>query len=60
VNAYHEPIDCTLPAHRRGAAWETVLDTRTGGGRRRQSPLKGGERYDLDARCLAMLKLARS
>jgi glycogen operon protein len=59
VNAYHEPIDFVLPAHRRGAPWEVVLDTRTANGRRRHRRLRGGEAYELDARCLAMLRLAR-
>jgi len=59
VNAYHEPIDFVLPAHRRGAPWEVVLDTRIANGRRRHRPLRGGESYDLGARCIAMLRLAR-
>jgi len=59
VNAYREPIDFVLPAHRRGASWDVVLDTRTANGRRRHRALKGGERYDLAARALAMLRLAR-
>ena len=59
VNAYHEPIDFVLPAHRRGAPWEVVLDTRAANGRHRHRPLRGGEAYDLGARCLAMLRLAR-
>ena len=59
VNAYHEPIDFVLPAHRRGARWDVVLDTRTPSGRPRHRPLRGGECYDLAARCLAMLRLAR-
>jgi glycogen operon protein len=59
LNAYHEPIDFVLPAHRRGASWDVVLDTRTANGRRRHRALKGGEHYDLAARSLAMLRLGR-
>jgi isoamylase len=59
LNAYHEPIDFVLPAHRRGSRWEVVLDTRIASGRRRHRPLRGGDRYELAARCLAMLRLAR-
>ncbi len=58
VNAYHEPIDFVMPAHRRGAKWEVLVDTRTANGRRRYRPLRGGERYDLAARCVAILRLA--
>jgi glycogen operon protein len=59
INAFHEPIDFVLPANRRGARWEVVLDTRSADGRRRHRPLRGGESYALGARCLAMLRLAR-
>jgi len=59
VNAYHESIGFVLPAHRRGARWDVVLDTRSADGRRRHRPLRGGEPYDLGPRCLAMLRLAR-
>ena len=59
LNASHEPIDFVLPAHRRGARWEVLLDTRFATGRRRHRPLRGGERYDLGERTLAMLRLAR-
>jgi glycogen operon protein len=60
VNAYHEPIDFVLPVRPRGARWEVLLDTRSASGRRRHRPLRGGTPYDLAARCLAMLRLARS
>ena len=59
LNAYHEPLDFALPAHRRGVRWETVLDTRVPEGRRRQRPLKGGETYTLEGRSLALLRLRR-
>ena len=48
-----------LPAHRKGARWEVLLDTRIPGGKPRHRPLRGGERYDLGERTLVMLKLAR-
>ena len=57
VNSYHEPIEFVLPETRRGGRWDVVLDTRAADGRRRHRPLRGGEAYDLDARCLAMLRL---
>jgi len=57
LNAYHEPVAFILPAHRRGVKWEVLMDTRTPDGRRRYRPLKGGEAYDLEGRCLALLRL---
>jgi isoamylase len=57
VNAHHEPMEFVLPAHRRGARWDVLLDTRSSTGRRRHRPLRGGDRYDLGARCLTMLRL---
>jgi glycogen operon protein len=59
LNAHHEPLPFTLPAHRPGVKWELVLDTRTADGRRLYRSMKGGEVYDLEARCLALLQLGR-
>jgi glycogen operon protein len=59
LNAHHDPVPFVLPAHRRGVLWETVLDTRESTGRRRLRPLRGGEEYDLESRCLAVLRLRR-
>ena len=59
LNSHHERVDFVLPATHRGTRWEVVLDTRAGDGRRRHRPLRGGQSYDLEARCLAMLRLAR-
>ncbi len=59
LNAYHEPVGFTLPAHRRGVRWETVLDTRTPEGRRHQRSLKGGEVYELEGRSVALLRLGQ-
>jgi glycogen operon protein len=57
LNAHHEPLPFTLPAHRPGVKWELVLDTRTAEGRRLHRPMKGGELYELEARCVALLQL---
>ncbi len=59
LNAYHEPLSFTLPAHRTGVKWELVLDTRTPEGRRLHRPMKGGEAYQLEGRSLAVLHLRR-
>ena len=59
LNAHHEPMPFTLPAHRRGVKWELLLDTRAPSGHRRHRPLKGGDVYSLESRCLAVLQLRR-
>ena len=55
LNAYHEPIPFTLPAHRRKVRWQVVLDTHDGKTAHRS--MRGGEAYDLKARSLALLRL---
>ncbi len=57
LNAYHEPLPFVLPAHRPGVRWEVILDTRTPDGHRRHRAMRGGEPYDLEGRCLALLRL---
>jgi glycogen operon protein len=57
LNAHHASVPFILPAHRTGVKWELVLDTRTADGRRLHRPMKGGEAYDLEGRCLAFLGL---
>jgi glycogen operon protein len=59
LNAHHEPVPFILPAHRRSLRWEVLLDTRTRDGQRRHEPLRGGVAYDLEGRCLAILRLQR-
>jgi len=59
LNAYHEALAFTLPAHRPGVKWELVLDTRSAEGRRLHRSMKGGEVYELEARCVAVLQLRR-
>jgi len=56
LNAHHEPVPFILPAHRRGVRWEVLLDTRTRDGLRKHRSLRGGEAYDLEGRCLAILR----
>jgi glycogen operon protein len=59
LNAHHEAVAFTLPAHRPGLKWDLLLDTRTSEGRRLHRPMKGGETYNLEARCLALLLIPR-
>jgi glycogen operon protein len=58
LNAYHEPVPFTLPAHTRGVRWEAVIDTRSAEPPRRSRLLRGGTTYDLEARSLAIFGLA--
>ncbi len=61
LNGHHEALPFTLPAHRPGVKWELLLDTRTPEGRRLHRPMKGGDVYSLESRCIALLRLqARS
>jgi glycogen operon protein len=57
LNAHHEMLSFTMPAHKRGVRWELLLDT-VGAERPREAKLlKGGDPYDLEARSLAVLRL---
>jgi glycogen operon protein len=58
LNAHHEPLAFTLPAHKRGVRWQPILDTSFQAGTERPvTALKGGERYTLEARSIAVLRL---
>ena len=59
LNAHHEPMGFTLPAHRKSVRWEPMLDTREPTGRRRARPLRGGQVYEMWPRSLAVLRLRR-
>jgi len=59
LNAHHEPLPFTLPAHKRGVIWQLVLDTSvTAASDPRPTIFKGGEQYLLEARTIAILKLS--
>jgi glycogen operon protein len=58
LNAHHEPLAFTLPAHKRGVRWQPILDTAVTAGKEKPvTILKGGERYKLAARSIAILRL---
>ena len=59
LNAHHEPIEFVLPAHQARVRWELVLDTWAWelGGRPRT--FRAGDRYPLEGRSLALLRLRR-
>ena len=56
-NAYHEPLPFTLPKQGAKIEWELLIDTRDWrvGGRRK--PVRGGGRYEVEARSLAVFCL---
>ena len=58
LNAHHTPLAFTLPAHRRGIRWHSILDTSFSGEHEKQvSAFKGGEQYEMEARSIAVLRL---
>ena len=58
LNAHYAPLAFTLPAHKRGIHWYPLLDTAVSPGAEKPiSMLKGGERYRMDARSIAVLRL---
>ena len=59
INAHHAPLAFTLPAHRREVRWQPILDTSVSAGSEKLvTNLKGGGRYELEARSIAVLKLS--
>jgi glycogen operon protein len=59
LNAHHEPMGFTLPTDDKHVRWDAVLDTREPTGRTKRRALRGGEVYEMEARSLAVLRLAR-
>jgi glycogen operon protein len=58
LNAHHEALEFVLPAHRARVRWERVLDTRDWAPPPGRRTFRAGERYPLEARALALLRLA--
>lgn len=60
LNAHHEPLGFTLPAHKRGVRWLPILDTSvTAGSEKPVNLLKGGEEYEVEARSIAVMRLSQ-
>jgi glycogen operon protein len=59
LNAHHEAIDFTLPAHRARVRWALVLDTRQWDVPPRARAFRAGGQYELEGRSLAVLRLLR-
>ena len=58
-NTHHERVLFTLPAHKKEIRWEPVLDTRGSINPKHLRKFKGGQKYDLGARTLALLRLSQ-
>ncbi|MDI1480238.1 glycogen debranching protein GlgX [Polyangium sp. y55x31] len=56
-NAHHEPLPFVLPAIEWGEHWEVVIDTRTAAAPEIGLPTRAGERYVLESRSMAVLRL---
>ncbi|MDA0737965.1 MAG: glycogen debranching protein GlgX [Nitrospirae bacterium] len=57
LNAHHEAVPFTLPAHKKGVRWVSIFDT-SEAVRTKRSPLfRGGEEYVLGERTCALLRL---
>jgi glycogen operon protein len=60
LNAHHEAIPFTLPAHRRKVRWEVVMDTNDAQwNRSAHHYMRGGDSYDLKPRSLVLLRLPK-
>jgi glycogen operon protein len=57
LNAHHEPMPFVLPAHRRGAGWERILDTTEVEAPRRHKLLRGGTSLPVQDRSFVLLRL---
>jgi glycogen operon protein len=57
VNAHHEGLPFTLPAHKRGVRWETLLETAIQEDHKTPSFRKGGDQFYLEGRSMAVLRL---
>jgi glycogen operon protein len=60
LNAHHEPVLFTLPAHKRNVRWQMVLDTAAMKQDKKQYKLlRGGTPYNLRERSLSILRLRK-
>jgi isoamylase len=59
LNAHHEEIPFTLPQFHDSAKWETEIDTSFDDGIRKEGKFSGGDKYPLQGRSLALLRLAK-
>ena len=55
INAHHERVLFTLPAHRKEVRWEALLDTRGPLNPKHLKPFKGGQKYNVGPRTLGSI-----
>ena len=60
LNAYHEAVSFTLPAHKKGVAWEWVFDTAKADGKKIPKTWRGGKVYELESRAMTLMRLRHS
>lgn len=57
LNAYHESVPFTLPAHKKGVAWQWMFDTAKTDGKDVPKTWRGGKAYKLEARAMTLMRL---
>ena len=57
LNAYHEAVSFTLPAHKKDVAWEWVFDTAKIDDKKVPKTWRGGKVYELESRAMALMRL---
>jgi glycogen operon protein len=57
LNAYHESVPFTLPAHKKGVAWEWIFDTAITDDKDTPKTWRGGKVYELEGRAMALMRL---
>ena len=57
LNAYHEAVHFTLPAHKKGVAWQWVFDTAKTDSKDVRKTWRGGKVYELESRAMALMRL---
>jgi isoamylase len=60
LNAHHELVPFTLPAHHARVRWTLVLDTKEWDTSPRGATFRAGEQYPLEGRSLVVLRLRRA
>jgi isoamylase len=56
LNAYHEPVQFTLPDTKANQVWDRLFDTAVEAGLAPVSEHRGGEAYPLEGRSFAMFR----
>jgi isoamylase len=57
LNAYHQALPFTLPAHKKGVAWEWVFDTSKTDNKKVPQTWRGGKIYHMEGRSAALFRL---